>query len=131
MGELWAIHASREACDLAVRAPGAGRVAPDEVFVAGPLPADLRAAIAKVDPEALIRDTSEGWEEIVLDVRDARDVLPRLSELRFPEPSGYVQGDVARVAVRAYVHEDRVSLFVRAPWAEFLRRRLAQERDGR
>jgi hypothetical protein len=131
MDELWSIQATEEACDLAMRAPGAGRVATDEVFLAGRLPPDLREAIAKVDPEALIRDTSEAWEEVVLGAGDARDVLPRITELPIPDPPGYVQGDVARVAARAFVHDDGVSLFVRAPWAHHLRRRVDEERTSR
>jgi hypothetical protein len=127
MDELWGIHANEDACDLAMRAPGSGRVANDEVFLAGRLPPDIRDAIVKVDPEALIRDTSEAWEEIVLSARDARDVWPRITELPIPEPPGYVQGDVARVAVRAFVRDDGVSLFVRAPWAHHLRRRIDHE----
>jgi hypothetical protein len=129
--ELWSIHATEEACDLAMRAPGAGRVARDEVFLAGRLPPDLREAIVKVDPEALIRDTSEAWEEIVLSAGDARDVWPRITELPIPHPPGYVQGDVARVAVRAYVRDDGVTLFVRGPWAHHVRRRVDDERSGR
>jgi hypothetical protein len=131
MDELWSVHATEDACDLAMRAAGAGRVAADEVFLAGRLPPDLREAIVKVDPDALIRDASEGWEEIELGGGDARDVLPRLSELPFPQPSGYVQGDVARVAVRAFVRDDDVTLFVRAPWAHHLRHRIDQERRTR
>ena len=128
MDEVWSVHASPDACDLAMRAPGAGRVAADEVFLVGRMPTDLRDAIAKVDVAALVRDASEGWEEIPLDARDVRDVLPRLSELPVPDPPGYVQGDVGRVAVRAFVREDGISLFVRAPWAAHLRRRIAEER---
>ena len=129
--ERWSIHANEDACDVAMRAPGAGRVAADEVFLVGRLPPDLRDAIEKVDPDSLIREASEGWEEIVLGHGDARDVLPRLSELSFPEPAGYVQGDVARVGVRAFVTDDGVSLFVRAPWAHHLRRRIDEERRAR
>jgi hypothetical protein len=131
MDELWGIHANEDACDLAMRAPGAGRVASDEVFLAGRLPPDIREAIVKVDPEALIRDTSEAWEEIVLSAGDARDVWPRITELPIPEPPGYVQGDVGRVAVRAFVRDDGVSLFVRAPWAHHLRRRVDLEMRDR
>jgi hypothetical protein len=127
MAELWGIHGTEDACDIAMRAPGAGRVASDEVFLAGRLPPDIRAAILKVDPMALIRDSAEAWEEVVLNA-GARDILARLSELPFPDPSGYVQGDVARVAVRAFVREDGVSLYVRAPWAHHLRRRVDEER---
>jgi hypothetical protein len=131
MAERWTIHASDDACDIAMRADGSGRVAADEVFVAGRIPPDLREAVMKVDPDALIRDASEGWEELVLDHVDARDVIAGLSELPFPEPPGYVQGDVARVAVRAFVRDEAVSLFVRAPWAHHLRRRIDEERRNR
>ena len=131
MDELWSIHATEDACDLAMRASGAGRVASDEVFLAGRLPSDLREAIVKVDPGALIRDTSEGWEEIVLSAGGAREVWPRITELPIPHPPGYVQGDVARVAVRAFVRDDGVSLFVRAPWADHLQRRVDEEARGR
>jgi len=131
MAERWTIHASDDACDIAMRADGSGRVAADEVFVAGRIPPDLREAVMKVDPDALIRDASEGWEELVLDHVDARDVLAGLSELPFPEPPGYVQCDVARVAVRAFVRDEAVSLFVRAPWAHHLRRRIDEERRNR
>jgi hypothetical protein len=131
MAERWTIHASDDACDIAMRADGSGRVAADEVFVAGRIPPDLREAVMKVDPDALIRDASEGWEELVLDHVDARDVFAGLSELPFPEPPGYVQGDVARVAVRAFVRDEAVSLFVRAPWAHHLRRRIDEERRNR
>ena len=131
MDELWSIHANDDACDIAMRAAGSGRVAADEVFVAGRIPPDLREAVLKVDPDALIRDASEGWEELVLRPGDTRDVLAGLSELRFPEAPGYVQGDVARVAVRAFVRDDGVSLFVRAPWAHHLRRRIDEGRRDR
>ncbi|HZB02353.1 MAG TPA: hypothetical protein VE800_09625 [Actinomycetota bacterium] len=131
MDERWSIHANEDACDIAMRAAGSARVAADEVFVAGRIPPDLRQAVMKVDPDALIRDASEGWEELVLDHGDARDVLAGLSELPFPEPPGYVQGDVARVAVRAFVRDEGVSLFVRASEAHHLRRRIDEERRNR
>jgi hypothetical protein len=126
--ELWSIHGNEDACEIAMRAPGAGRVAADEVMVAGALPEDIRAAIAKVDAAALIRDTAEGWDEIALEAGEARDVVAALSELELPDPPGYVQGDVARLAVRAFVRHDGVSLFVRTPWAHHLRRRIQEER---
>jgi hypothetical protein len=130
MPEIWSVNANDEACDLAMRAPGAGRVAPDEVMVRGPVADDLRAAIHTVDPDALIRESTEGWAEIVIDGGDARDVFARVTEHSLPDVSGYVQGDVARVAVRAFVRDDGVSLFVRAPWAHDLRRRVdLQMRD--
>jgi hypothetical protein len=130
MDEIWSIHATEDACDIAMRAPGAGRVATDEVFLAGRLPPDLRAAILRVDPVALIREASDGWEEIALPDADARDVLPQLSELAIPDPPGYVQGDVARVPARAFVRDHGVSLFVRAPVAHHVRRRVDEVRGG-
>jgi hypothetical protein len=124
VGELWSVHALEEACDLAMRAPGAGRVAADEVFARGPIAEDLRAAVTTVDPGALIREATEGWAEIELAGGDARAVFARLSELRLPDPGGYVQGDVARVAARVFVDDDAIHLFVRAPWSAYLRRRI-------
>lgn len=128
MAERWSIHATEDACDVAMRAPGAGRVAPDEVFVAGRLPPDLRDAIAKVDPHALIRDVADGWEEVVLDRDEVDAVWPWVSELALPEPGGYVQGDVAGLPVRTFATAGAVSLFVRPPVARHLRRRIEEER---
>lgn len=129
MAERWSIHATEDACDVAMRAPGAGRVAADEVFVAGPLAPDLRAAIERVDPDALIRDARDGWEEVVLDPEDARTIWPGLSALTLPDPPGFVQGDVAGVPVRTLVMHEAVSLFVRPPVAPHLRRRIEVERS--
>jgi hypothetical protein len=130
MPELWSVHANEEACDLAMRAPGAGRVAPDEVIVRGPIPEDLRAAIRTVDPDALVREATEGWAEIAVTGGDARDVFARISELRLPDGAGYVQGEVARVAARVYVEDDGILLLVPAYWESHLRRRLDGARSG-
>jgi len=124
VAELWSVHALEEACDLAMRAPGAGRVAADEVFVRGPIAEDLRAAVRTVDPDALIREATEGWSEISLAGGDARAAFARLSELRLPDGGGYVQGDVARVAARVFVDDDAIRLFVRAPWSAYLERQV-------
>ena len=124
MPELWSVHASEEACDLAMRAPGSGRVAPDEVMVRGPIAEDLHTAIQTVDPDALIRETTEGWAEIAVDGGDARDVFARLSELRLPDGRGYVQGDVARVVARVFVEDEDIRIIVPAYWESHLRRRL-------
>ena len=124
MPELWSVYASEEACDLAMRAPGAGRVAPDEVMVRGPIAEDLHAAIQTVDPDALIRETTEGWAEISVGGGDARDVFARLSELRLPDGRGYVQGDVARVVARVFVEDEAIRILVPAYWESHLRRRL-------
>lgn len=127
MDELWSVHASEEACDLAMRAPGAGRVASDEVIVRGPVAEDIRRAVLTVDPDALIREATEGWAEIVIDGGDARDVFARLSELRLPDGPGYVQGDVARVAARVFVEGDVIRVLVPAYWESPLRRRIGAE----
>lgn len=130
MADLWSVHATEEACDLAMRAPGAGRAATDEVMVRGPIADDLRAAIRTVDPDALIRESTEGWAEIVLEGSVARDLFARLSELRLPDRSGYVQGDVARVAARVFVEDVTLRIFVPAPWGAYLQRQI-EERPSR
>ena len=122
MPELWSVHATDEACDLAMRAPHAGRVAPDEVFVAGPIADDLRRAIRTVDPDALVRDASHGWAEVVLP--DGRDTFARLSSLRLPDGDGYVQGDVARVVARVFADGDAVRVYVPASWETHLREQV-------
>lgn len=124
MPELWSVRANEEACDLAMRAPGAGRVAPDEVMVRGPIAEDLRTAIHTVDPDSLIREATEGWTEVAVDGADARDVFARVSELRLPDGAGYVQGDVARVAARVFVHDDGIRVLVPAYWGSHLQQRL-------
>lgn len=127
MDELWSVYAGEEACDLAMRAPGAGRVASDEVIVRGPIAEDIRRAVRIVDPDALIREATEGWVEIVIDGGDARGVFARLSELRLPDGPGYVQGDVARVGARVFVEEDVIRVLVPAFWESHLRRRIEEE----
>jgi hypothetical protein len=127
VAELWSVHATEEACDLAMRAPGAGRVASDEVMVRGPVADDLRGAVRTVDPYAVIRDPTEGWDEVVLDGDDARDVFARLADLRLPAGRGYVQGDVAGVPARVFVDDDGLHLLVPASFGVYLRRRVEEE----
>ena len=124
MPEIWSVYANEEACDLVMRAPGAGRVAADEVMVRGPVAGDLRAAIHTVDPYSLIREATEGWAEIAVDGADARDVFARISELRLPDGAGYVQGEVARVGARVFVHDDGIRVLVPASRGSHLQRRL-------
>jgi hypothetical protein len=130
MPELWSVYANEEACDLAMRAPGAGRVAPDEVIVRGPIAEDLHTAIRTVDPDALIREATEAWVEVAMDGGGARDVFARISELRLPDGPGYVQGDVARVAARVFVHDEGIRVFVPAYWESHLRHRLDDVGSG-
>jgi hypothetical protein len=124
MPEIWSLYANEEACDLAMRAPGAGRVAADEVMVRGPIAEDLRAAIRTVDPDALIREATEGWAEVVIEGGDARDVFARVSELLLPDGLGYVQGDVAGVAARVFVEGDDIRVLVPASWGSHVQRRI-------
>jgi hypothetical protein len=119
--ELWSVHADPDACDLAIRAPGAGRVAPDEVFVLGPIADDLRRAIRKVDPGALIRQADDGWAHATV----PRDVFARLSALELP-PNGYLQGDVVGVPARLFVDEV-VTILVPASFEAHLRRRVEED----
>jgi hypothetical protein len=128
--ELWSVHANEEACDLAMRAPGSGRVASDEVIVRGPIAEDIRRAVRTVDPDALIREATEGWAEVVMEGDDSRDDFARLSELRLPDAPGYVQGDVARVAARVFVGEDGIRVFVPAYWESHLRGRVGEMTAG-
>lgn len=129
MAELWSVHAAEEACDLAMRAPGAGRVAADEVFVRGSIAGDLHAAVHTIDADAVIRECSEGWSEIVLAGRDARPTFARVSDLPLPDGGGYLQGDVARVAARVFVEEDTLRVFVRASWGPYLAGQLGRGRS--
>ena len=130
MVELWSVHANEEACDLAMRAPGAGRVATDEVIVRGPVAEDIRRAVRTIDRDALIREATEGWAEVVVDGDHARDVFARLSELPLPDAPGYVQGDVARVAARVFVGEDSIRVLVPAYWESHLRDRIGEAGTG-
>ena len=123
MPELWSVHADPEACDLAIRAPGAGRVAPDEVFVRGPVADDLRRAIRKVDPAAVIRQADDGWAEATV----SRDTFSRLSALEPPPPPAYLQGEVAGVPARVFVEDDVLTVFVAASFEAHLRLRLEEE----
>jgi hypothetical protein len=113
-----------------MRAPGAGRVATDEVVVRGRIAEDLRAAMRTVDPHAVIRESTEGWAEVVLEGDDARDVFARFSELRLPDGRGYVQGDVAHVSARVFAEEVDLRVLVPASWEAYLRRQV-EDRGAR
>jgi hypothetical protein len=126
VAEPWAVHAEADACEIAMRARAAGRVANDEVFVRGEIPDDIRRAVLTVDPNAVIRSAAEGWTELTMSGGDARDRFARLSALRLPDPVGYVQGDVARVAARVFVDDDAIHVLVPAYWGAYLRRRVEE-----
>ena len=130
MPEIWSVYANEEACDLAMRAPGAARVAADEMMVRGPVAEDLRAAIRTVDPDALIREATERWAEVVIEGGDARDIFARVSELRLPDGPGYAQGDVARVAARVFVDGEGIRVLVPASWGSHLKWRFDDAGSG-
>lgn len=129
MAELWSVHAAEEACGLAMRAPGAGRVATDEVIVRGSIAEDLQAAVRTIDADAVIRECSEGWSEIVLSGAHARSTFARVSDLPLPDGGGYVQGEVARVAARVFVEEDTLRVFVLASLSSYLARQIGKGRS--
>jgi hypothetical protein len=128
MREIWSVHADVEACDIVMRAPGAGRVAPDEVMILGPIADDLRRAVDTVDRDALIRDAAEGWAVVELHVAEAHEIVVRLSALELPDAPGYVQGEVAGVPSRIFVREDGVTILVPASLGAHLDARLEEER---
>lgn len=114
------VFASPEACD---RLAEACRIAPDEAMVLGEPPADLEARVRELDPDAVVLDVSEGWDLLQLEGPGAREAFARISELELPE-RGFVQGEVARVAVRVLAEGDHVSLLVPAMWAGHVRERI-------
>ncbi len=120
---IWSVHATEEACDLVMRAPGACRVAVDEVMVLAVLPDDVKDAVLKIDEDAVIIETTDGWTGLVLSGEDVADAFARLSELKLPE-DGYIQGDVARVPVRVVTEPSRIAFFVPAMWGDHLRERI-------
>lgn len=105
------------------------RVAPDEALLigapgtAGAMAAAATAACADADPDAVVLDVTDGWSAWTLDGVDVDRAMARLSRLELPTP-GWIQGDVARVPVKAFVDGGRVHLFVPAMWEAHLRDRV-------
>jgi sarcosine oxidase gamma subunit len=106
---------------------GACAVSPVEVAIVGDASITaLRRAVEHVDPDAVVRDVSDGWLMHTLEGPGARDAFARLSELELPA-SGFVQGAVARIGVRVLVQGDRVDLLVPSMLAAHLRERIEDE----
>ncbi len=121
------VLASAEACERVSALPGACPVSPVEVAIMGDASITaLRQAVGRVDPDAVVRDVSDGWVLHSLDGPGARDALARLSELELPT-SGFVQGAVGRIGVRVLVEGDRVDLLVPSMFAAHLRDRIQDE----
>lgn len=122
-----AVGASAEACERVSALPGACPVSPVEVAIVGDLSITaVRQAVQRVDPDAVVRDVSDGWVVHTLRGPDARLAFARLSELELPA-SGFVQGAVARVGVRVLVDGDRIDLLVPSMLASHLRERIEDE----
>jgi sarcosine oxidase gamma subunit len=122
-----AVLASAEACQRVNALPGACPVSPVEVAIVGDASITaLRRTVEHVDPDAVVRDVSDGWLMHTLDGPGARDAFARLSELELPA-SGFVQGGVARIGVRVLVQADRLDLLVPSMLAAHLRERIEDE----
>ncbi len=112
--------------------PGHGsrilRTAPDELLVvaqAGTGADVLREVadrVAALDPHALALDVTDGWSAWTLSGADANEAFSRLSALEPPEDGAFVQGDVARVGVKAIGEPDgALTLLVPAYWGDHVR----------
>jgi sarcosine oxidase gamma subunit len=121
------VLASADACERVSAIPGACPVSPNEVAIVGDASLTaLRQAVERVDPDAVVRDVSDGWVVHTLEGPGARDAFARLSELELPK-AGFVQGAVARVGVRVLVDGDRVDLLVPSMLAEHVHERIEDE----
>ena len=79
------VLASAEACDRVSDLPGACRVSLGEVALVGDVSeAAVRAAVARLDPDAVVLDVSDGWIVHSLDGTGSREAFARLSELELP-----------------------------------------------
>jgi sarcosine oxidase gamma subunit len=118
---------SADACERVSALPGACPVSPVEVAIVGDASITaLRQAVRLVDPDAIVRDVSDGWVLHTIEGPGARDAFARLSELELPA-SGFVQGAVARIGVRVLIEGDRVDLLVPSMLATHLRERIQDE----
>jgi len=122
-----AVLASAEACERVSALPGACAISPGEVAIVGDASITaLRQAVERIDPDAVVRDVSEGWAMHTISGRGAREAFARVSELELPA-TGFVQGSVARIGVRVLVDGDRVDLVVPSMLAAHLRGRIEDE----
>jgi sarcosine oxidase gamma subunit len=122
-----AVLASPDACERVSALAGACPLSPGEVAIVGDASITaLRQAVQRIDPDAVVRDVSDGWAMHTISGERARDAFARLSELELPA-SGFVQGAVARVGVRVLVEGERVDLLVPSMLAAHLRERIEDE----
>lgn len=122
---------------VAVGRAFAGRIAPDEVMLIGPLEhaaslsEEVEAAVRPLDPYALVVDATDGWAIWTLqgDADDVDRAMARLTALELPgelSGDGFLQGDVARVPVKLVVAPERVDMLVPAMWEAYLRARILE-----
>jgi hypothetical protein len=86
----------------------------------------LRDAVVTVDADAVVEDVSDGWAGFALDGSGVREAFARLSELCLPQ-RGFVQGEVARLPVKAIAEPERLLLLVPAMFADHLERRIRED----
>jgi sarcosine oxidase gamma subunit len=122
--KVTSVVASAEACDRVSELPGACRVSPGEVALVGDVSeAAVRAAVVRLDPDAVVLDVSDGWIVHSLDGPGSREAFARLSELELPF-AGSLVGEVARVGVRILVDALRIDLLVPSMVAAHVRERV-------
>ena len=124
------VLASEAGCDRVTDLPGAFRVSPTEVMLVGEASVEvLEHAVRADDPDAVVLDVSEGWALVPLEGPGAREAFVRLSELELPV-EGFVQGEVARVGVRALVHGEGIDLLVPSMLEAHVRERVREDCRG-
>jgi sarcosine oxidase gamma subunit len=102
------------------------RVAPDEVMLVGdPGRGDVlvEAARRALGPTAIVEDVTDGWTSWTMEGDGLERAFSFLSPLELPA-EGFVQGDVARVPVKAIASPGRLELLVPSMWSEHLRDRI-------
>ena len=138
MLELFASPAAVVACvgradaldALAVPAAFAGRVAPDELLLLGPLgeAAELERAASALfedDPDGLVVDQSSGWSCWSLAGDECDEAFARLSAVPLPaERPAFLQGAVAGVQAKVLARGARLDVLVLSTVGHHLRRRV-------
>ena len=91
--------------------------------------AAVRAAVVRLDPDAVVLDVSDGWVVHSLDGPGSREAFARLSELELPV-AGSLVGEVAWVGARSLVDTDRIDLLVPSMVAVHVRERIGRRRGA-
>ena len=118
------VLASADACERVGDLPGACRISPGEAALVGDVSGTaVRAAVVRLDPDAVVLDVSNGWVAHTLDGPGSREAFARLSELELPV-TGALTGEVARIGARVLVEADRIDLLVPSMFAAHVRERI-------